>query len=68
MITGKCLSLDDNFVPLFRRSIEACHEEMQVCSECLHDSDFVSLSANNFGHCFIGLVIYVYPWCRNGIA
>jgi len=68
MITGKCLSFDDDFVSLFRRSIEACHEEMKVCSQCLHDSNFVGLSANNLGHGFIGLVIYVDPWCRSSIA
>ena len=67
VVTGKCLALDDDFVPLLRGPIEACHQKMQVCGQCLHDSNFVGLSANDLGHGFVGLVVYIYPRCRRGI-
>lgn len=59
MVARKRLALNDDLPPVFCRTVKARHQKMQVCSQCLHDDDFVRKRPDNFGrlvlHCIVNV-------------
>ena len=64
MIRRKCLSLKYDLPPLFCWCVEACHHQMQICGQCLHNSDFIRFRTNEIGHVLLQVIIHVQPWCQ----
>lgn len=50
MITWECFALHDDLVLLLRRAIEACQQEMDVCSQSSHDCNFTGRRTHNWRH------------------
>lgn len=50
MVTGERLALDDDFIPLLGRLIEARHQQMQIRGQSIHNRYLAFTSAHNRRH------------------
>lgn len=59
MVAWEGFALKYNLVLLSGGSIEACHHQVQVGTQCFHDRNLASRSANNGCHALSGDIVNV---------
>lgn len=68
VVGRKCLAFEYYFPSLLRRLVEACHQEVEIGCESLHDCHFCGLRTDYGGHIVGQIVINVQPWYKIAVA
>ena len=68
VVTGERFAFDNDLELLFRGSVEAGHEKVQVGSESLHDGDLARHSPDDGRDAGTRLLVNIHPRRSQGIA